>query len=143
MVSDKLEMFLQLGCLNRQGIFCSSSQIITHREVLHILERDHNCEDCYEFLLTLFSPMSKSFGVKPIYTGSNENLTRLENASDLSVYLRALRDGSSCIPANTLSEPHEMIRLPRFNCDLQICQYICELFVTVVVAYLLIHYQSP
>jgi hypothetical protein len=119
MVSDKLEMFLQLGNLNRQGIFCAFNQIITYREVLHILEKDYNCEDCYEFLRSFFSPMSESFGVKPIHIGSNDILTRLDKASDLSLYLRALRDGSSCIPTNTLSQPHKMISLPRFNCDLQ------------------------
>merc|ERR1712099_209194 len=44
--------------------------------------------------------------------------TTLNKSADLSIYLRALRDGWSLIPSNTLSDKHNSIDLSKSTSDL-------------------------
>merc|ERR1712217_242956 len=68
--------------------------------------------------------MGKSFSIKPKYNISYLAGIRLEKASDMALYLHAIRDKWNLIGANSLSRPHEDIELTKSYCN-----YILEMFV--------------
>merc|ERR1712050_142188 len=118
-VADKHKLFIQLNHLHHYGIYCSLTHKMTYREITDMLEEEPDCEACFEYLVRLISPVSSSICVKPITKEIYPIETNLDNPADLSLYLRAVRDGWDSIPPDTLSTTHDLVRLPSKPCSYQ------------------------
>jgi len=124
LMANKYKIFRHLEKLYSKGIGAALKHVISSENILEMLEKDPLCEDMYAYIHRLITPMGKSFSIKPEYNTSHSAGVRLEKASDMALYLHAIRDKWNLIGANSLSRPHEDIELTKSHCN-----YILEMFV--------------
>jgi len=117
-IANKHETFLHLNHLYNQGIGRALKHIISFDEIEDILQKEPGCEDCFEYLQGLFAKSNGSIYVKPLKTKESTSTT-LSSSADMSIYFIAVRDGVNWIPPNTLSKPHQAIKLPKTRCSYQ------------------------
>merc|ERR1711972_921226 len=102
---------------NFQGVGNLLTHKITRKEITQLLKKVQP-EDYFEYFRRLVSPMSKSIHVSSQNESSDYYDTTLNKSADLSIYLRALRDGWNLIPSNTLSDKHKNIDLSKSTSNL-------------------------
>jgi hypothetical protein len=111
-MQDKHETYLSLDNLRHHGIGSAVIHIINYSEILILLQQDPSCLYCFEYFRRLISQSRKPLCIQPINTPLSRSIAVLDTAADLSLYLKAVRDGCRSIPANTLAISQEAIKLP-------------------------------